>query len=303
MGVVWRTGEIRTSQPRMANTRTRLLLWTLRTGTILGLQLRVQLMAVDSVDQSKMKMGDILRRLSQNGEAGWKSSLRKKAYVQQLENSRLRLVQLEQGVLVGSGHSADYGPSVMGNGAIVFDVEHARWLDKHWHLVDDLKSGLSTQMNDSELRIIVDDVMIHYDEVLKLKKVAMKADVFYVLSGMWKTPTERCFIWLGGFRSSELLNVMALLFASKGVHELLYLCFLSSFPFRQLEPLTEQQVMGICNLQQSSQQAEDALSQGMEALQQSLGCSFLQPLYFCRLRQCCRRHGSDGYCDEQACNS
>lgn len=37
-----------------------------------------------------------------------------------------------------------------------------------------------------------------------------------------------------------------------------------------LEPLTEQQLMGICNLQQSSQQAEDALSQGMEALQQSL---------------------------------
>ena len=28
--------------------------------------------------------------------------------------------------------------------------------------------------------------------------------------------------------------------------------------------------MGLCNLQQSAQQAEDALSQGMEALQQSL---------------------------------
>ena len=38
----------------------------------------------------------------------------------------------------------------------------------------------------------------------------------------------------------------------------------------QLEPLTEQQLMGICNLQQLSQQAEDALSQGMDALQQSL---------------------------------
>lgn len=37
-----------------------------------------------------------------------------------------------------------------------------------------------------------------------------------------------------------------------------------------LEPLTDQQLMGICNLQQSSQQAEDALSQGIEALQQSL---------------------------------
>lgn len=38
----------------------------------------------------------------------------------------------------------------------------------------------------------------------------------------------------------------------------------------QLEPLTEQQSLAINNLQQSSQQAEDALSQGMEALQQSL---------------------------------
>lgn len=38
----------------------------------------------------------------------------------------------------------------------------------------------------------------------------------------------------------------------------------------QLEPLTEQQSLAINNLQESSQQAEDALSQGMEALQQSL---------------------------------
>jgi len=38
----------------------------------------------------------------------------------------------------------------------------------------------------------------------------------------------------------------------------------------QLEPLTEQQMVGICNLQQSSQQAEEALSQGLEQLHQSL---------------------------------
>lgn len=38
----------------------------------------------------------------------------------------------------------------------------------------------------------------------------------------------------------------------------------------QLEPLTEQQSEGIYSLQQSSHEAEDALSQGMDALQQSL---------------------------------
>lgn len=47
-------------------------------------------------------------------------------------------------------------------------------------------------------------------------------------------------------------------------------CLCVQLLVNQLEPLTEQQLVGITNLQQSSQQAEDALSQGMEALQQSL---------------------------------
>lgn len=38
----------------------------------------------------------------------------------------------------------------------------------------------------------------------------------------------------------------------------------------QLDPLTEQQLMGIYSLQQSTQQAEEALSQGLDQLQQSL---------------------------------
>mgnify|MGYP007059645618 FL=1 len=45
----------------------------------------------------------------------------------------------------------------------------------------------------------------------------------------------------------------------------------------QLEPLTEQQLLAVCNLQQSSQQAEEALSQGMEALQQNLADTLAAP--------------------------
>lgn len=37
-----------------------------------------------------------------------------------------------------------------------------------------------------------------------------------------------------------------------------------------MEPLSEQQILGICGLQQSTQQSEEALSQGLEALNQSL---------------------------------
>ncbi|KAJ8570125.1 hypothetical protein K7X08_006702 [Anisodus acutangulus] len=214
--------------------------------------------AVDSIDQSKVKLGDqkILRRLAQNREAARKSRLRKKAYVQQLENSRLRLSQLEQelkrvrqqGIFIANGYAGDQNPSVGGNGALAFDMDYARWLEEHQRHISDLRSAVNSHRGDNELRHLVDGVMSHYDEIFKLKSVGAKSDVFHMLSGMWKTPAERCFMWLGGFRSSELLKIL-------GNH---------------LEPLTEQQLIGICNLQQSSQQAEDALSQGMEVLQQSL---------------------------------
>ncbi|XP_072979968.1 transcription factor TGA2.3-like isoform X2 [Typha angustifolia] len=211
---------------------------------------------LDSSAVSQERTGDqrTLRRLAQNREAARKSRLRKKAYVQQLENSRVKLVQLEQelqrarqqGIFIASGLSGDHG--YPGNGALAFDMEYARWLDDHQHQINDLRSALNSQVGDGELRVLVDAVMTHYDEVFKLKGIGTKSDVFHMLSGMWATPVERCFMWLGGFRSSELLKLLA----------------------GHLEPLTDQQLVGICNLQQSSQQAEDALSQGMEALQQSL---------------------------------
>ncbi|CAM8951445.1 unnamed protein product [Rhodiola kirilowii] len=211
--------------------------------------------AVDSMSKGKAGDQKALRRLAQNREAARKSRLRKKAYVQQLENSRARLAQLEQelhrarqqGMHVASGISNDHSHSV-GSGALAFDMEYSRWLDEHQRLINDLRSAVNSQVGDSELRNLVDNIMTHYEEKFRIKSLGAKSDVFHMLSGMWKTPAERCFMWLGGFRSSELLKIL-------GNH---------------LEPLTDQQLMGICNLQQSSQQAEDALSQGMEALQQSL---------------------------------
>ncbi|KAL6853801.1 hypothetical protein ACP4OV_019830 [Aristida adscensionis] len=211
--------------------------------------------ASDSSDKSRDKMDQkTLRRLAQNREAARKSRLRKKAYIQNLESSRLKLTQLEQelqrarqqGIFISS--SGDQPQSTSGNGALAFDMEYARWLEEHNKHINELRAAVNAHTGDNDLRSIVDSVMAHYDEIFRIKGVAAKADVFHVLSGMWKSPAERCFMWLGGFRSSELLKLLA----------------------GQIEPLTDQQLVGISNLQQSSQQAEDALSQGMEALQQSL---------------------------------
>ena len=102
-------------------------------------------------------------------------------------------------------------------GALTFDMEYARWLDDHNRQISELRNAVNSHASDTDLRAIVDGIMSHYDDIFKLKNAAAKADVFHLLSGMWKTPAERCFMWLGGFRSSELLKVR--LVASHGSSE------------------------------------------------------------------------------------
>ncbi|KZV44788.1 BZIP transcription factor family protein [Dorcoceras hygrometricum] len=201
-----------------------------------------------------------LRRLAQNREAARKSRLRKKAYVQQLESSRIRLTQIEQeiqrarsqGFYVGGNALADQGlPLGMSNinsDAAVFDMEYARWLEEHHRLMVELRNAVQEHLPENELRIFVDNCLAHYDQVMSLKSMIAKSDVFHLVSGMWKTPAERCFLWMGGFRPSEVIKII----------------------LNQVEPLTEQQLLGICGLQQSTQEAEEALSQGLEALNQSI---------------------------------
>ncbi|CAL0302476.1 unnamed protein product [Lupinus luteus] len=204
-----------------------------------------------------------LRRLAQNREAARKSRLRKKAYVQQLESSRIRLNQLEQelqraraqGMFIGGGTlmaGDQQGLPVSMNStsseAAMFDAEYARWQEEHHRLVCELRAAVQEHLPENELRMYVDGCLAHYDQVMNLKSLVAKADVFHLVSGMWKTPAERCFLWIGGFRPSEFIKII----------------------LSQIEPLSEQQILGICGLQQSTQEAEDALSQGLDALNQSL---------------------------------
>ncbi|XP_057783730.1 TGACG-sequence-specific DNA-binding protein TGA-1A-like isoform X2 [Salvia miltiorrhiza] len=214
-------------------------------------------------DQEASKPDDkVLRRLAQNREAARKSRLRKKAYVQQLENSKLRLIQLEQelnrvrqqGLCVGGGIDTSQ-LAYTGNsnpGISAFELEYGHWVEEQNRQISDLKNALHSDMGDTELQIFVDGGMQHYFELFSMKVMAARADVFYIMSGMWKTSAERFFLWIGGFRPSELVKVKIKTCQVLSPH---------------LDALSEQQRLDIVNLTQSCQQAEDALSQGMEKLQ------------------------------------
>ncbi|EFJ18698.1 hypothetical protein SELMODRAFT_419970 [Selaginella moellendorffii] len=94
-------------------------------------------------------------------------------------------------------------------------------MEEHQRQVGELRAGLQAHMADNKLRVLVDGFMSHYDELFRLKGVAAKADVFHFVSGMWKTPADRCFMCFRSFGPSLLIP--------------------------QLEPLTEQQLLGICS--------------------------------------------------------
>nr|XP_043617123.1 transcription factor TGA1-like isoform X2 [Erigeron canadensis] len=209
-------------------------------------------------DQEASKPTDkVLRRLAQNREAARKSRLRKKAYVQQLEASRLKLHQLEQELeqtraqcaLLSGGVNVGHlrMPGAPKSGIATFEMEYEHWVEEQNKKTNAMKTALHSSLPDDELDNLVKDNLNHYANLFTIKASAAKADVCYLISGVWKTSTERLFLWIGGFRPSDLLKVLV----------------------PRLD-LLDGQSHDLYNLIQACQQAEDSLSQGMEKLQQTL---------------------------------
>ncbi|KAL6623557.1 hypothetical protein ACP70R_033436 [Stipagrostis hirtigluma subsp. patula] len=210
----------------------------------------------------------VLRRLQQNKEAAWESRLGKKADIQQLETRPMKVARLEQELqrarqqLQGVYARGNLGDSVLGftgsvdAGVAGFRIEYGKWVDEQNRHTAALSNALHQgQATELELRMLVQTGLNNYEHLFRIKSIAANSDVFYVLSGMWKTPAERFFLWIGGFRPSEVLKILV----------------------PHLEPLADEQVVAVYGLQQACVQAEDAVAQGLEKLQQTLeGCYSLR---------------------------
>ncbi|KAG0496416.1 hypothetical protein HPP92_001107 [Vanilla planifolia] len=195
----------------------------------------------------------VSRRLAQNREAARKSRLKKKAYIQQLECCKTKLQQLEHNLLQANSQVLFLGRGANPSGcltsrAALFDMEYGWWLKENHQQLEELRGGLQARLSDDDLRMTVDACIANYQDLFRLKAIVVKADVFHLLAGQWRTPAERCFLWVGGFRPSELLKMI----------------------MAAVDSVTEQQLMGICSLQLSVEQAEEELSRDLEQLLRSL---------------------------------
>ncbi|XP_078447530.1 transcription factor TGA2.2-like isoform X2 [Wolffia australiana] len=196
-----------------------------------------------------------LRRLEQNREAARKSRQKKKAYLLQLESSKAKLALLEQDLQRARSQASSFGgatSNIFSSGAAIFEVEYARWLEDDERYLSELQRCIRAGLPDGDLRVVLDKSLNHQNRMFQLRDAAMKADVLHLLSGSWATPAERCFMWIGGFRPSDILKILT----------------------SKLDPLTEQQLVTIRRLRESSQQAEEGLSHGLHHLHHSLAQDF-----------------------------
>ncbi|AQK95579.1 Leukotriene A-4 hydrolase-like protein [Zea mays] len=92
-----------------------------------------------------------------------------------------------------------------------FEIDYSHWVDEQKRHMAELTSTLQGQQtSELELRLLVETWLSNYERLFRIKATAANADVFYVMSGLWKTPAKRFFLWIGGFRPSDVLKDVAL---------------------------------------------------------------------------------------------
>lgn len=111
-------------------------------------------------------------------------------------------------------------------------MEYSRWLEEHHRIMCELRNAVQEHLPENELRLFVDNCLSHLNEVMNLKGMIAKSDVFHLVSGMWKTPAERCFMWMGGFRPSDIIKVYIYIYN-------IFFIFLLNYKCPKFEPTND----------------------------------------------------------------
>ncbi|KAL1355975.1 hypothetical protein AAHE18_05G150500 [Arachis hypogaea] len=115
-------------------------------------------------------------------------SFKHRAYVQQLEISRLKLMQLEEEIV-----------------KVKKTVEYENWIEEQHKLNEELRNAFQTKAHDEQLNQLIQTLLNHYSNLFKMKSDAAKVDIFYLISGIRRSSAERLFLWIEGSRPLQLL--------------------------------------------------------------------------------------------------
>jgi len=96
-------------------------------------------------------------------------------------------------------------------GISLFETEYGCWIEEQDRQNEELRNALHNNASDIQLHLLVESSLNQYSDLFRMKAEAAKTDVFYLISGAWKTSVEHFFLWIGGSLPSQLLNVHPLI--------------------------------------------------------------------------------------------
>jgi transcription factor TGA len=85
--------------------------------------------------------------------------------------------------------------------------EHDRMMRHLRAAVEDHDAAAAVEGGERLLRQLVDAAAAHHVVLAEMKAALARADVFHIVSGTWLPAAERCFLWIGGSRPSDLIKV------------------------------------------------------------------------------------------------
>ncbi|QCE16009.1 transcription factor TGA [Vigna unguiculata] len=87
-----------------------------------------------------------------------------------------------------------------------FEAFYEGWLARHESFLQQLLS-VTPNDDDAEQRMLIEQVMCHYQQFLEEKSNVANGDVFLLFSPPWLSAYERSLLWIGDYKPSLILRL------------------------------------------------------------------------------------------------
>ncbi|XP_071740563.1 transcription factor HBP-1b(c38)-like [Rutidosis leptorrhynchoides] len=137
-------------------------------------------------------------------EANRKCRMRKEAYITKLEKTvREQATQIQKDLHVKANMQGDIKTDPLN-----FTKIYSDWFEEHQRLILTLRKKMMSNFNVSAIIPTLDAIFSHYNELFQKKRTASQINIFSILYGVWMPPPARCIMWIGGFRPSNVIELL-----------------------------------------------------------------------------------------------
>eukprot|EP00250_Pteridium_aquilinum_P000381 c10415_g1_i1 orf=387-929(+) len=148
-----------------------------------------------------------------------------------------------------------------------YEEFYENWTKGFEDMLKELEEAIESDMREPELSQKVKKVVEHYDTYYKAKQRALHQDILQTVTPPWRSPLEKAFLWLGGWRPSLAFQLVYALAGQQTEAELAE--FLEGVDTSTFASLTSVQLSKISELQTATNKQEENLGNDMAVLQQS----------------------------------